>query len=62
MPYRYAIKVSEEVYRRLLELTRKYDLESPNQLLRKLLFEEPLEVYTIRKGSRKIPIYKDIDI
>jgi hypothetical protein len=37
MPYKHAIKVSEEVYRRLLELARKHNLESPNQLLERLL-------------------------
>jgi negative regulator of replication initiation len=37
MPYKHTIKVSEEVYRRLLELTRKHNLESPNQLLERLL-------------------------
>jgi hypothetical protein len=37
MPYKHAIKVSEDVYRRLWELTRRYNLESPNQLLEKLL-------------------------
>jgi hypothetical protein len=39
MPYRYTIKVSEKVYKKLIELTRKYGLESPNQLLEKLLFD-----------------------
>jgi hypothetical protein len=37
MPYKHAIKVSEEVYRELWDLTRKYNLESPNQLLEMLL-------------------------
>jgi hypothetical protein len=37
MPYRYAVKVSERVYRMLLELTRKQNLEPPNQLLERLL-------------------------
>jgi hypothetical protein len=37
MPYKHTIKVSEDVYRRLLELTRKHNLESPNQLLERLL-------------------------
>jgi hypothetical protein len=37
MPYRHAVKVSERVYRMLLELTRKHNLESPNQLLERLL-------------------------
>jgi hypothetical protein len=37
MPYRRAIKVSDEVYEKLWELTRKHNLESPNQLLEKLL-------------------------
>jgi hypothetical protein len=39
MPYKRTIKVSEEVYGKLLELTKRYDLESPNQLLEKLLTE-----------------------
>jgi predicted CopG family antitoxin len=39
MPYKRTIKVSEEVYEKLWELTRKHNLESPNQLLEKLLFE-----------------------
>jgi hypothetical protein len=39
MPYRYTIKVSEKVYKKLIELTRKHGLESPNQLLEKLLFD-----------------------
>jgi predicted CopG family antitoxin len=37
MPYRHTIKVSEEVYRKLLDLTKRYNLESPNQLLETLL-------------------------
>jgi hypothetical protein len=37
MPYKHAIKVSEDVYRRLLELTKEHNLESPNQLLERLL-------------------------
>jgi hypothetical protein len=37
MPYKHAIKVSEEVYGELWDLTRKYNLESPNQLLEMLL-------------------------
>jgi hypothetical protein len=37
MPYRYAVKVSERVYRMLWELTRRHNLESPNQLLERLL-------------------------
>jgi hypothetical protein len=45
MPYRRAVKVSDAVYERLMELTRRYNLESPNQLLEKLLTEgvTPLE-------------------
>jgi hypothetical protein len=39
MPYKHAIKVSEKVYKKLIELTRKHGLESPNQLLEKLLFD-----------------------
>jgi len=37
MPYRHAVKVSERVYRMLLELTKKHNLESPNQLLERSL-------------------------
>jgi predicted CopG family antitoxin len=37
MPYRRTVKVSDDVYERLMELTRKHNLESPNQLLEKLL-------------------------
>jgi hypothetical protein len=37
MPYRRAIKVSDEVYGKLWELTRRHNLESPNQLLERLL-------------------------
>jgi phage gp46-like protein len=37
MPYRRAVKVSDEVYRGLWELARRHGLESPNQLLEKLL-------------------------
>jgi hypothetical protein len=37
MPYKHVVKVSDEVYRKLWELTRKHNLESPNQLLEKLL-------------------------
>ncbi len=39
MPLKHAIKVSGRVYEKLWELTRKHNLESPNQLLEKLLFE-----------------------
>jgi hypothetical protein len=39
MPYRRVVKVSDVVYERLMELTRRYNLESPNQLLEKLLAE-----------------------
>jgi hypothetical protein len=39
MPYKRVVKVSDEVYRRLWELAKKYNLESPNQLLEKLLAE-----------------------
>jgi hypothetical protein len=33
------IRVSDEVYEKLWELTRRYNLESPSQLLEKLLAE-----------------------
>jgi hypothetical protein len=39
MPYRRVVKVSDTVYERLVELIRRYNLESPNQLLEKLLTE-----------------------
>jgi hypothetical protein len=37
MPYKHVIKVSDEIYEKLWELTRKHKLESPNQLLEMLL-------------------------
>jgi hypothetical protein len=39
MPLKHSIKVSDRVYEKLWELTKRYNLESPNQLLEKLLFE-----------------------
>jgi len=39
MPLKHTIKVSDRVYEKLWELARRYNLESPNQLLEKLLFE-----------------------
>jgi hypothetical protein len=56
MPYKHAVKVSEEVYRRLWELVRQFNLESPNQLLEKLLLGEGGK----GRGYRSIPIYKAI--
>ncbi|MCC5990786.1 MAG: hypothetical protein LM558_04710 [Thermosphaera sp.] len=37
MPYKHVIKVSDEIYEKLWELTRKHKLESPNQFLEMLL-------------------------
>jgi hypothetical protein len=37
MPYKHVVKVSESVYRKLKELTRRLNVESPNQALEKLL-------------------------
>ncbi len=40
MSYTRVIRVSDEVYEKLWELTRRYNLESPGQLLEKLLAGE----------------------
>jgi hypothetical protein len=52
MPYKHAIKVSEEVYGKLWELTRKYSLKSPNQLLEKLLAQGA----TLSRALRVTPL------
>ena len=71
MPYRRVIKVSDEVYEKLWELTRKHNLESPNQLLEKLLATQgvtPLAPYgvtlsvdcvarKVRKGDKPLNVY-----
>ena len=49
MPLKHAIKVSKHVYIKLKELAAKWNLESPNQVLEKLLKEyegeTPTEFY-----------------
>jgi len=37
MPYRKVIKISDEVYNNIRELIKRYSLESPNQVIRKLI-------------------------
>ena len=37
MPYRKVIKISDEVYNNIRELIKMYGLESPNQVIKKLI-------------------------
>jgi hypothetical protein len=55
MPYRRAVKVSDKVYERLVELTKRYNLESPNQLLEKLLERLLIEGVTPSETDRVTP-------
>jgi hypothetical protein len=58
MPLKHTIKVSGRVYEKLWELARKHNLESPNQLLEKLLFEgvTPSPSHGVTPSHTSVPV------
>jgi predicted CopG family antitoxin len=55
MPYKYTVKVSEEVYRKLEELRRKMNFESFNQVIKWLVDRVTLsDVHELREKGNPI--------